>query len=375
MKMFTLFILSVLFLTILTNELCGQGIVENRTFYSNSLQMERNLQIYLPEGYNEQDILNYPVIYFLHAFGMDHTYFPELFDILDSLIESKSISPVIVVKPDGSNPPYPGSFYTNSELYGNFEDYIVDDLIEYVDANYRTIPSKEKRSIVGHSMGGFGAMKLGIKHQDKYCGIASHSGFLDVSHIPNFIPLVLLENGGAPVKEYVYSADRFGTLFFYTLSGAFSPNLNNPPYYLDFPIDSMGTIIDSVFNKWLLHDPARLARNIIPGSDLAIYFDCGVEDEYMFYPLSVSFADTLDKFGIDYTFRSFTGNHFDHFAERLQISISFLDSVMNEIEPVEITENWETKAPMPTARSWSSSGVVDNIIYSIGGATALGDKS
>ena len=116
----------------------GQGSLTNISFYSNSLSMNRNVQVYLPEEYNPQDSKRYPVVYFLHGAWGNYTSNPELIGILDNLIGDSTISPVIVVKPDGSYGPWAGSMYTNSELYGNFEDYIVYDLVEFIDTTYKT---------------------------------------------------------------------------------------------------------------------------------------------------------------------------------------------------------------------------------------------
>ncbi len=235
-------ILLMVLLSGITSFSSAQGTVKNLTFFSSSLQKERNFQIYLPEGYNEQDSVRYPVIYFLHGAGLNQTSYQNLSGTLNDLIENKKISPVIVVKPDGSIGPWGGSFYTNSELYGNFEDYIVYDLSDYIDTNFKTISTRNKRAIMGHSMGGYGAMKLALKHTDKYCAVVSHSAPLDFSHWPDRIPGVLAENGGVPVSEYVIAPGKIHTFLFYTLAGAFSPNLNNSPYPVDFPLDSMGNI-------------------------------------------------------------------------------------------------------------------------------------
>jgi hypothetical protein len=112
------------------------------------------------------------------------------------------------------------------------------------------------------------------------------------------------------------------------LSGAYSPNLNNPPYFVDFPLDSMGNWIDAVWNRWMLHNNALLARNITQQSDLAIFFDCGMQDEYLAYRFNTGFADSLDELGIAYEFQSYTGGHSSHF--RYPIGFKFLDSVMNK---------------------------------------------
>ena len=351
-----------------TMEASAQGTVTNIQFYSHSLDMDRNVQIYLPEGYNEQDSSGYPVIYFLHGATLDHTAYQNLIAILNTLIGEDMISPVIVVKPDGSIGPWTGSFYTNSQLYGNFEDYMVQDLPEFIEANYKTLASRNKRAIMGHSMGGYGAMKIALKHPDIYGAVASLSAPLDFSHWPDRIPGVVSENGGVPVSEY--NPDKLQTSLFYTLAGAFSPNLKRTPYPVDFLIDSMGVVIDSVFSRWMLNDPASLAAKMDRSSHLSIYFDCGEEDELLTYPFNTGFADSLDKLGIAYDFQSFTGGHMNQLPTRLPIALQFLDSVMNRIGSNAESGVWTYKAPMPTARTFLGTCVLDGKIYTMGGATS-----
>ncbi len=181
---------------------------------------------------------------------------------------------------------------------------------------------------MGHSMGGYGSMRLALMHPDIYCGVAAHSGPLDFNQLNLWISQILIENGGAPVQVYNPTAGGFSNLF-YTAAGAFSPNLNNTPYQVDIPLNSMGVFIDSIYNRWLVHDPARLATNITPNSELAIYFDCGMQDELLFYPFNTSFADSLNTYGLNYIFQSYIGNHSNQLGSRFPISLSFLDSVLN----------------------------------------------
>jgi S-formylglutathione hydrolase FrmB len=338
-------------------EAFAQGTIVNTSFYSKSVQKNRGVQIYLPQGYNQLDsTVRYPVIYFLHGATVNHTYYSELFGIYNNLIATHAISPLIVVKPDGSIGPYAGSYYTNSELYGNFEDYIVFDLVKFIDSAYNTVPSKGKRAIMGHSMGAFGAMKLAFKHPDIYSGVAAHSGPLDLKSFSNYIPAVLSENGGAPVHFYNPSAG-ITTLLFFSMAGAFSPNLTNSPYPVDFPLDSLGNWIDSVWNRWSLHNPALLARNITASSNLTIFFDCGIYDPL--YNFMNAFADSLDNLGLPYVYQTYNGDHTNQLVNRFPIAFKFLDSVMFVI-PVELISFTATANGKEVTLNWSTATELNN---------------
>ncbi len=341
----------LIFFFVISSYVFTQGTLSNIAFFSNSLEKNRSVQIYLPEVYNPGDSIRYPVIYYLHGATGNHLSNYQIKNILDTLIANNYMSPVIVVKPDGSIGPFAGSMYTNSGLYGNFEDYIVLDLVEFIDSTYKTIANKDKRAIWGRSMGGFGSIKLAFKHPDIYCAVASQSGLLDFSHWVDWVPTILKENGGPQVNNYITTPYTYSWLF-YTFAGAFSPNLENPPYYVDFPLDSMGNFIDTVFNRWQPHNPVRLAANLPPNSDLAIYFDCGMQDELLLYPFNTGFADSLDLQGIDYVFESFKGTHTSGDLKSVPIILRFLDSVINEkgtgknIEAGNVSGTW-TKANSP----------------------------
>ena len=112
--------LIIVLLILYPSILFSQGTVEFISFFSNSLQQPRSLYVYLPEGYDPQGLTDYPVVYFLHGGGF--ASYPFLHGMLDNLIGSGTISPIIFVQPDGSGANGAG-YYTNSDLNGNYEDY------------------------------------------------------------------------------------------------------------------------------------------------------------------------------------------------------------------------------------------------------------
>ena len=312
-------------------------------FFSPALAEMRAVYVYLPEAYTPADTTRrYPVIYFLHGAGgdgFDLAFFTFLARVnLDIILSAGVIEPAIFVFPDGWAPPYQGSFYTNSPLYGNFEDYIVADLIAYVDGKYNTVAERDARLLMGHSMGGYGAMKLALKHPELFRAVAAHSGPLDFAQLrSDVVDDVVSENGAAPPYSYSPDAGTFSGLAF-SMAGAFSPNLDRPPYYVDFPIDNRGAVIDSVYRKWLTHSPVEFARRLLPTSGLAIYFDCGTEDELQLFPSNLAFADSLRRFGIAHEFQSYSGDHTNKLIDRVRVSLAFFDSVM-ATTPVAVTDN------------------------------------
>jgi S-formylglutathione hydrolase len=312
------------------------GTVVYDSLFSTSLNKYMKVNVYLPQGYNPSGSTRYRVIYFLHGAGENQNSHIYLYSVLDSLIGNNLIQPVICVKPDGSAPPYLGSFYTNSALYGAYEDYIYMDVIQYIDSHYKTIAARNSRCIMGHSMGGYGCIKMAFKHPNLFRAVASNSGPLDFTHIYLAVPYVLAECGGGPPYTYSPSNGLF-TAYAFTYAGAFSPNLNSPPYFVNFILDSTGAIIDSIYNKWKLHSPERLSMNITSATNLAIYFDCGLQDELTLLEWNNGFRDTLIARNIPFVYHTFNGTHNSQNRSRSAIIIRFLDSAMNTttvIEPV-----------------------------------------
>ena len=322
LKKYNLFFLLSLF----SQLLYAQGNVVSDKFYSSALDAGRAVNIYLPENYDSTNKeLRYPVIYFLHGGGGDHTSYKFIIPILDSLIKNHIIDPIIAVKPDGSCEPYLSSKWLNSDLYGNFEDFIVNDLVNYIDSKYQTIPFAKGRSIMGHSGGGEGAMRIALKHPDIYTGVASHSGILSGGFLKFLIPLILAEKDSS---NEIKPTSGFLSEVLFTAAGGYTPNMNNPPYYVDLPIDNNGKVIESTFARWKFYRPSYLASLYNPKSELNIYFDCGTNDPILKY--TNIFADTLSTLKIPFVFQTFEGGHTNQLGKRLPISIKYLNSVMNK---------------------------------------------
>ncbi len=166
----------------------------------------RNMIIYLPPSYASSDKA-YPVIYLLHGYGGDERSFVgevgEMLAVIliDSLINSGLLKEMIIVMPNADNK-YGGSYYLNSELTGNYEDYIAYELVDYIDDKYRTIRHRDGRAIAGASMGGYGSITLAMKHPETYSAVASLSPPLGFEVISDqMIPEVIKENPDDPTLD------------------------------------------------------------------------------------------------------------------------------------------------------------------------------
>lgn len=235
--------------------------------------------VYLPRGYNESNE-RYPVVYYLPGFEGDHTFFvcgDKL--ILDELISNKLIVPIIVVSvdaslidgitPDGLRN-YSSAWYVNSELngvnkmVGQFETFLVEDTVNFIDANFRTKADRAYRALAGQSMGGYGSLLLGMKHPDKFIGFASESGTTPWTNVTtnlarppdgalftlNSLIQPEIPTSGPDAGKIVPGSLTSFTYLFFSMSGALSPNIAaiqghpaNPwvgTYFVDLPFQVNG---------------------------------------------------------------------------------------------------------------------------------------
>jgi len=255
----------------------AEGTVEYHQFYSPSLGENRAASVYLPDGYDPAGTTRYPVIYFLHGWFGNHTsYWSLLKPALDDLIGTGQIAPCIMVEPNGWVAPYDGSLWINSELYG---------------------------------------------------AIAAHSGFFSWDRLREDLrDGVLAEQSGDPPYNYEYGIETYTSVLF-MFAGGYTPNLENPPSLVDYPLDPMGEVDEEVLSQWITHNPDVLAAALDPADYPAIYFDCGDQDHFFMYPTNFDLAAAFDALGVPYTFRPYQGGH-DLVAASLPHSLGFLDEAM-----------------------------------------------
>ncbi|MGH9657748.1 MAG: alpha/beta hydrolase, partial [Bryobacteraceae bacterium] len=143
-------------------------------FLSDSLGEERGVTVLLPANY-QKSTRRYPVLYLLHGLGDDNTAWSYMTNLSGYAAERE----VIIVMPDAGR-----SWYVNSvaDPKAKFEDFIVKDLVAWVDSRYRSIPLRRSRAIAGLSMGGYGAAFLGLKHYRRFSAIATFSGAVGMAH-------------------------------------------------------------------------------------------------------------------------------------------------------------------------------------------------
>ena len=221
---------------------------------------------------------------------------------------------MIVVLPD-SKTVHNGSMYSSSVTTGDFENFIARDVVAYIDAHYRTFRDRTSRGLVGHSMGGYGAARIGMKHADVFGGLYIMS------------PCCLSARAGGPanpandealaaVKTPADAAKLpFGLRAQLASAAAWSPNPQNPPLFLDLPT---GANQQAVLAKWAANAPLAFVDQYIGAlrTYRAIAIDVGDMDN-----LKVDAGklhDALDRSAVANTFEVYSGTHTSHVAVRFQ---------------------------------------------------------
>ena len=278
----------------------------------------RRVTIYLPPGYDETTH-RYPVIYYLHGFTWSDSLqiASDHFDqLLDKAIAIGKIRPVIVVMPD-HHTLYRGSMYTNSSLTGNWADFTAKDLVAYVDQNYRTIPDRESRGVTGHSMGGGGALKLGMLFPDVFASVYALSpGLLGVGKELGPTGAGFKRAGQIKTREELVDGwNDFEANLVVAIGRAFSPNPNKPPFYADLPFIYVGDslVIDhSVLELW----NKNMAIGMVDAytSNLrklkALKLDWGRNDEFIGILITCRiFSQKLESLGINHYAEEYIGTH------------------------------------------------------------------
>ncbi len=260
---------ALLLLLVLSPELLAQQ-VEYKSYASKVLGRDLKYGVYLPPSYATSPAKKYPVLYFLHGLFEDETRWSsrgQTDQIMNRMIAEGKIGEFIVAIPYGGT-----SFYTNTrDGSEKWEDAIVTEFIPMIESNYRVNATRTTRGISGTSMGGYGALKIAMKHPDMFGSASAHSA-------------VLLQDLSA-AKVSAGRLARFQALF-------------NKIYG-----------IDQDLTYWEANNPMTLAKDTKKLNGLKLYFDCGTEDDYGFDMGARQLDEMLTKAGYAHESHLYPGRH------------------------------------------------------------------
>jgi enterochelin esterase-like enzyme len=280
--------------------------------------VDRDVFIFLPPSYQNERQRRYPVVYALHGYSIGAEQWTHEIHVPQTIegAFAQGAQEMIVVLPD-SRTVHNGSMYSSSVTTGDFERFIARDVVQYVDAHYRTLPERRSRGLVGHSMGGYGAVRIGMKHADVFGSLYVMS------------PCCLSARGAGPANPEnekalaaVTTPEQSAQLPFFlraqlATAAAWSPNPNNPPLFLDLPTKD-GEVRPEVIAKWAANAPLAFIDQYV--GNLRRYHGIALDvgDQDRLRDDTGKLHDVLDTYGIAHGFEVYSGTHTSAVAVRFQ---------------------------------------------------------
>jgi S-formylglutathione hydrolase FrmB len=277
--------------------------------------VDRDVIVFLPPSYEKEKSRRYPVVYALHGFFIGAEQWTGEIHVPQTIegAFARGTKEMIVVLPD-SKTLHDGSMYSSSVTTGDFEQFIARDLVSHIDAHYRTIPQRLSRGLAGHSMGGYGTTRIGMKHADVFGALYIMS--------PGGLSPRPVNAEAAALLETVKTREDLSKVPFtargqLAAASAWSPNPNKPPLFLDLPTDA-GKPRADVLAKWTANAALAFIDQYIGNLRRyrAISIDVGDQDRLR--EDSGKLHDVLDNYGIANRFAVYPGTHTSKVADRFQ---------------------------------------------------------
>lgn len=291
----------------------AKGTLEKIRVHSPSLEgnlqgndATRDVWVYLPPGY-ARGRQRYPVVYFLHGYAVTaDVYVNAVLNIPASTDQAMggSVRPAIVVMPDAFTR-FGGSFYSSSPTIGDWESWIAKDLVAHIDRHYRTVAKRGGRGLAGHSMGGYGTLRIGMKYPEVFGALYAMSSAVGIAAPSAEVSRAQHARMAAGIQT---EARSFANAV-QSQASAWAPNPQKPPYYFDLPFDADGRPVPQVAERWIANSPLVTVDQNVPAlkSFRGIMLDVGDEDG-----LKVGngqFVEALQRLGVPHQYEVYAGNH------------------------------------------------------------------
>lgn len=279
---------------------------------------ERKVLVVTPPGYDQNSGKRYPVVYYLHGYWAPVEAQQEGFKLHEAVqAAAEAGNEVIMVMPDGFSK-LRGGFYSSSPTVGDYERFVADDLVDWVDANYRTIPERASRGLAGHSMGGYGTIRIAMKHPETFSSIYMMSACcLD----PMPITAEQARQVEAMTPEQVAAA-QFGELAAVSTLATWSPDPTDDGFLKVYTgLKEDGTLDPLVNYRLAANSPLVLLPQYLSALNSLEAFAMDIGDKDFLLEGNRLFREELDKFGVEYEFELYEGDHGNRIAERIRTEV------------------------------------------------------
>jgi enterochelin esterase-like enzyme len=274
---------------------------------------DREVFVYLPPSYGRDTNKRYPVVYMLHGYGLHAEQWVGFINVASA---EKYPKEMIVVMPDAFTV-HNGSFYSNSATTGDWEKFIAVDLVSYVDSHYRTKANRASRGLGGHSMGGYGTFRIGMKYPDVFSSLYSMSAggvFEDGASSADLVRAESIKTKDEEAKLPYTQKSPFAR------GAAWSANPNNPPFYLDLATKD-GKTQARIAAKWMQNSLLVMAQNNAAALKKmkSITMDVGLQDNLV--TTNRELDQLLADLGVKHAFETFEGDHNGKVPERFDTKV------------------------------------------------------
>ena len=273
---------------------------------------DRDVFVYFPPSYATSPNRRYPVVYFLHGYAAHaETYWKSLSvpAAADAAIGDGSAHEMILVLPDAFTV-YDGSMFSNSPTTGDWETFIAKDLIAYIDGHYRSIADRGSRGLAGHSMGGYGTVRIGMKHPEVFSALYAMSSCCLMNDPQRLLPGASANQPPSGALAHALSAQ----------AAAWAPDTLNPPQYFDLP-SKEGEIQPLIAGKWTANSPLLMVDQFVPGLKMyrAITLDVGTKDPFL--TTNTQLDQALTRLGVTHNFETYDGDHGSRITARFAAKV------------------------------------------------------
>jgi enterochelin esterase-like enzyme len=237
-------------------------------------------------------------------------------EVIDASLDEGISKEMIVVMPNAYNR-FKGSMYSSSVTIGDWETFVAAELVGYIDAHYRTIPDASSRGLAGHSMGGYGTIRLGMKHPEVWSAIYLMS--------PCCMEGTMLETSADMMKsvEEITTVEQlesagFGAIATLASAAAWAPDPGNPPFYLDLPFAG-GEVLPEIAARFVANRIFYMIDQYVFNLQQlkAIGMDAGLQDEGI-SGSTRKLHELLDAYKIPHQYESYQGDHLNRITERIR---------------------------------------------------------
>jgi S-formylglutathione hydrolase FrmB len=271
----------------------------------------RQVMVVLPPSYASNPNKRYPVVYYLHGFAIDGKNFYNYMHVPEAVAHNAAAGREFIVVVPSTLTKMGGSMYSSSVTTGDFQAFIAEDLVRYIDSHYRTIPTRGARGLAGHSMGGYGTWTIGMNYPEVFdsiwaqsaCCVSPRTETVESATRMAAVPIEGIDQSGFGMRAGLASMT------------AWSPNPQNPPFYADFPLKD-GEVDPLVIAKWANNSPLAMVASHLPAlrSFDAIGSDVGTKDGLIRDDTLIH--EELDRFGIANRWETYEGTHTDKIGQR-----------------------------------------------------------